>query len=268
VVVTGASSGIGAAIAHELAGRRFLVFGMVRREEDEAALREVGVVPLSMDVTDATSIARGRDAVVRLLEGRPLTGLVNNAGIPAAGPLELLPLEELRRVLEVNVVGVVAVTQTFLPLLKVAKGRIVNVSSIAARMALPFMGPYAASKSALEAISDSLRRELLPFGVPVIVVQPGSFASKIWNKVEAMDPARYRGSSYEGALMRFRELALASGAAAPPPARVALAVARALTVRRPPARTLVVHSRIGQYVAELLPVRWLDRLIARRIWQR
>jgi len=223
VLVTGASSGIGAAIARELSLRGFRVFGTVRRAEDEASLRAAGVTPVRMDVTDQASIARARVDVLRLLDGGPLVGLVNNAGIPAAGPLELVPLEELRRVLEVNLVGVVAVTQAFLPQLKAARGRIVNVSSIAGRLALPFMGPYAASKFALEAISDSLRRELLPFGVTVIVVQPGSIQSNIWNKVEAMDLSRYRGSPYEGALTRFRELALRSGEAAPPPVRVARA---------------------------------------------
>jgi NAD(P)-dependent dehydrogenase (short-subunit alcohol dehydrogenase family) len=268
MLVTGASSGIGAAVARELAVRGFHVFGTVRRVEDEPSLLAAGVTPVRMDVADGASIERAGEDVVRLLDGRLLAGLVNNAGVPGAGPLELIPLDELRRVLEVNVMGVVAVTQTFLPLLKAARGRIVNISSIAVRMALPFMGPYAASKFALEAISDSLRRELAPFGVTVTVVQPGSFKSNIWKKVEAMDTARYRGSAYEGALTRFRDLALRSGRAAPPPTRVALAVARALTARRPPIRILVVESRIGQALRDLLPERWLDRLIMRRIWPR
>src|SRR5438093_1841345 len=187
VVVTGASTGIGAAIARDLSGRGFRVFGTVRRAEDEAALERAGVTAVRMDVTDPTSIARAREQVERALAGAPLEGLVNNAGIPAAGPLELFPLDELRRVLEVNLVGVLAVTQAFLPLLKASRGRIVNMSSIAGLGALPFMGPYAASKFALEAMSDSLRRELLPFGVRVIVIEPGSFKTAIWSKVEAMD---------------------------------------------------------------------------------
>src|SRR5947209_16873980 len=136
-----------------------------------------------MDVTDTASITRVRGEVERALGTTPLIALVNNAGIPAAGPLELLPLDELRRVLEVNLIGVVAVTQAFLPLLKRARGRIVNISSVSGRVAMPFMGPYAASKFALEAVSDSLRRELLPFGVDVIVVEPGSVQSRIWDKV-------------------------------------------------------------------------------------
>src|SRR5438093_12844615 len=186
-VVTGASTGFGAAIARHLAGRGFRVFGTVRRAEDEVALARDGVTPVRMDVTDTASIMRAQGEVERALAGAPLLGLVNNAGIPAAGPLELFPLDELRRVLEVNLIGVVAVTQAFLPLLKASRGRIVNISSVAGRGALPVIGPYAASKFGLEAVSDSLRRELLPFGVRVIVIEPGSFKTAIWSKVEAMD---------------------------------------------------------------------------------
>src|SRR5881397_2350699 len=145
IVVTGASTGIGAAIARELAGRGFRVFGTVRRPSDAAALTQAGVTPVMMDVTDSPAIARARAEVERELAGAPLAGLVNNAGIPAAGALE------------VNLVGAVAVTQAFLPLLKAAGaqgrggrgGRIVNISSVAGRRALPFMGPYAASKFGL-----------------------------------------------------------------------------------------------------------------------
>src|SRR5437870_11231198 len=200
VVVTGASTGIGAAIARHLAGRGLRVFGTVRRAEDEIALTRDGVTALQMDVTDTASITRARGEVERALGTTPLIALVNNAGIPAAGPLELFPLDELRRVLEVNLIGVVAVTQAFLSLLKASRGRIVNMSSVAGRGALPFIGPYAASKFSLEAISDSLRRELLPFGVRVIVIEPGSFKTAIWRKVEAMDRRRNAGTPYEGAL--------------------------------------------------------------------
>lgn len=266
MLVTGASSGIGAAIARHLAGRGFRVFGTVRRAADGAALARDGVTPVEMDVTDTESIARGRREVERVLAGVPLAGLVNNAGIPAAGPLELLPVDELRRVFEVNVFGPVAVTQAFLPLLKAARGRIVNISSVAGRSVLPFMSPYAASKFALEAISDALRRELRPFGVAVTVIEPGSFRSKIWNKVEAMDLARYRGSAYEQVLERFRAAALRGAERAPPPDKVAGAVGRALTTRRAPIRVLVVHgwrARLWLW----LPDRWMDWLIYRAVWK-
>ena len=178
VLITGASAGIGAAVARELAVQGFTVFGTIRRAEDEAAVTAGGAIPIRMDVTDAPSITAARAEVERALGGKPLIGLVNNAGIPAAGPLELAPLAELRRALEVNLIGVVAVTQAFLPLLKTSRGRIVNMSSLSGRTALPFLGPYAASKFGLEAISDSLRRELSSVGVDVIVIQPGNIESQ------------------------------------------------------------------------------------------
>ena len=268
VVVTGASSGIGAAIARDLAARGFRVFGTVRREQDGTPLEAAHVVPVLMDVTDAVSIARARDEVSRALAGAPLAGLVNNAGIPSAGPLELVPLDQLRHVLEVNLVGAVAVTQAFLPLLKAARGRIVNISSVAGRGALPFMGPYAASKFALEGASDSLRREMLPFGVRVIVVEPGSVQSRIWEKVERWDLSRYRGTPYERVLERFRDLALRSGQRGLPAERVAHAVAKALTARRPPLRILVVESALGYRLMELLPDRLMDWLIERVLWKK
>jgi NAD(P)-dependent dehydrogenase (short-subunit alcohol dehydrogenase family) len=267
VVVTGASTGIGACCARYLAGRGFRVFGTVRRPEDDAALAAAGVTPVRMDVTDGASIVRARAEVERALAGAPLAGLVNNAGIPAAGPLELVALDELRRVLEVNLVGAVAVTQAFLPLLRACRGRIVNMSSVAGLSALPFMGPYAASKFALEAVSDSLRRELLPFGVRVIVIEPGSFQTKIWSKVEAMDLSRYRDSPYGDAFLRFGRAALRGAAQARPPDKVARAVGRALTARRPPLRIVVPPHPLAR-LALWIPDRWLDWLIDRFLWRR
>ena len=267
VVVTGASSGIGAAIARDLAARGYRTFGTVRRPEDRAALDAAGVTPVDLDVTDTASVQRARGEVEQRLDAGGLVGLVNNAGVPAAGPLELLPLDELRRVLEVNVVGVVAVTQAFLPLLKTTRGRIVNISSVAGRGALPFMGAYAASKFALEAVSDSLRRELLPFGVDLVVIEPGSIQTKIWDKIEAMDLSPYRGTAYEPVLMRFRNAALRGAKTAPPPELVAQAVARALRARRPPTRILVAAHPWVERLVIRLPDRWMDWLIKRALWR-
>jgi len=243
------------------------VFGTVRRAEDEAALERAGVTAVRMDVTDPASIARAREQVERALAGAPLEGLVNNAGIPAAGPLELFPLDELRQVLEVNLIGALAVTQAFLPLLKASRGRIVNMSSIAGLGALPFMGPYAASKFALEALSDSLRRELLPFGVRVIVIEPGSFKTAIWSKVEAMDLRRYAGTPYESVLDRFRRAVLRGAERAPPPDKVVRAVGRALTARRPPLRVIVTPHGWLDRIPLWIPDRWLDWLIYRFLWR-
>jgi NAD(P)-dependent dehydrogenase (short-subunit alcohol dehydrogenase family) len=267
VLVTGASSGIGAAVAGELVRRGFAVFGTIRRTGDAPELAELGATPVLMDVTDRPSIAAARALVERVLAGRPLRGVVNNAGIAGAGPLELVPLEDVRRVLDVNVLGVLAVIQVFLPLLKVSRGRIVNVSSVAGRAALPFMGPYAASKFALEGMSDSLRRELLPFGVDVIVIEPGSVRSKIWDKVQAMDLSRYRGTSYERALERFRERALRAVPRLPSADIVARAVARALTARRPRVRVVVSDHPWLERLVLLLPDRVLDRLVGWAVWR-
>jgi NAD(P)-dependent dehydrogenase (short-subunit alcohol dehydrogenase family) len=265
-VITGASSGIGAAVAYELAQQGFSAVGTIRRPEDGAELAAHGVVPVRMDVTDGSSIAAARVAVEAALAGRPLVALVNNAGIPAAGPLELMPIEDLRRVLEVNLLGAVAVTQAFLPLLKASRGRIVNISSIAGRSALPFLGPYAASKFGLEAVSDSLRRELAPFGVHVIVIQPGNIESRIWDKVEAIDLAPYRGTPYERVLQRFRDRAMRRGRRAPPATLVARAVYRALTARRPPIRAIVSARPWIDGMVGHLPDRVLDWLIRRSVW--
>ena len=267
VLVTGTSSGIGAVVARELARQGFGVFGTVRRAEDAAAVTAYGATPVLMDVTDAASIAAARSQVERALGPGSLAGLVNNAGIAGAGPLELIPLEEFRRVLEVNLIGVLAVTQAFLPLLKAARGRIVNVSSVSGRGALPFMGPYAASKFALEGMSDSLRRELLPFGVRVIVIEPGSVQSRIWDKVAAMDLGRYRATAYGPVLERFRDAALRGAKRAPPADIVARAVARALTARRPPVRMLVSEHPIIDRLLLRLPDRLLDWLIVRSVWK-
>lgn len=261
-MVTGASSGIGAAVARDLAARGFRVFGTVRRAEDSGGLEAAGVTPLLLDVTDAAGIARARAQVERALAGAPLAGLVNNAGIPAAGPLELYPLDELRRVLEVNLVGTVAVTQAFLPLLRAARGRVVNIGSVSGRTALPFMGAYAASKFALEAVSDSLRRELLPLGVRVIVIEPGSFQTRIWSKAAALDVGRYADSPYARAFARFGAAALRGAERAPLPDKVVHAVRRALTARRPPLRMLVPPHPLDR-ITVWLPDRCLDWLVGR-----
>ncbi len=268
VIVTGTSTGIGDATARELARHGFRVFGTVRQSAQAGGLREAGVTPVLMDVTDPAAIARARDTVVAALGGEPLVGLVNNAGIAAGGPLELLPLEELRKVFEVNVLGVVAVTQAFLPELRRARGRVVNISSVSGRLATPFAGPYCASKFALEAISDSLRRELLPSGVDVIVIQPGSIRTPIWEKAARTDVDRYRGTIYERALNLVKEHATRRSQRGLAAEVVARAVVEALTARQPRTRMLVVRGLLRTRLLRLLPDRWIDRAAARVVWRR
>lgn len=269
VVVTGASTGIGRETARALAAHGFEVFGTVRRAADADSLRAEGVTPVLMDVTDGASIAAAQRSVSTALGGRPLVGLVNNAGVPAAGPLEFLPLEELRYVLEVNVIGVVAVTQAFLADLRRAGGRIVNMSSVSGRIAMPFAGPYSASKFALEAISDSLRRELLGSGVRVVVIEPGSIRTPIWDKAAAPGRLeRYHATPYAQALPLVRRQALAGMQKGLPPSAVADAVLRALTARRPPVRIPVMKRKLRFRLLSLVPDSLLDRAAQRALWRR
>ena len=185
VVITGASTGIGRVCAFHMDKLGFRVFAGIRNESDGRSLIEGSagrITPLLIEVTDSVSALAAADRVAGAVGSAGLSGLVNNAGIVVAGPLEFLPLSELRKQFEVNVLGQIAVTQAFLPLLRQARGRIVNMSSIAGRVAFPYIGPYSASKYALEAISDALRIELLPWGISVSVIEPGDVATPIWKK--------------------------------------------------------------------------------------
>lgn len=269
VLVTGASTGIGRTCCRHLAERGWRVFGSVRREEDAAALRdEDGVEPLLFDVTDTGGIAAAKEQLVGILGDKGLSGLVNNAGIAVAGPLEFLPIEDWRSQFEVNVIGQVAVTQAFLPLLRKAKGRIVNMSSISGRIAIPLLGPYAGSKHALEALSDALRAELKQFGMQVSIIEPGVIKTPIWDK--SSRDARVRGEKMpEEAWGLYGELiaGVRGGqdkvvAGAVPPEFVARAVFHALTARRPKTRYLVgTDAKIQARVEAWLPDRLFDWLV-------
>src|SRR5947209_367170 len=183
VLITGASTGIGEATALRLQKAGLRVFAGVRKPEDGERLNAAGVTIIQpLDVTNPEHIAAAVQAVERELAGKPLRGIVNNAGIGIGGPLEALDLNDFRRTLEVNTTSQLAVTKAFLPLLRRSKGRIVNMSSIGGRVAQPFAGPYIASKFALEAVTDVLRGELLEWGIDVIAIEPGTIATPIWEK--------------------------------------------------------------------------------------
>jgi NAD(P)-dependent dehydrogenase (short-subunit alcohol dehydrogenase family) len=268
VLVTGASSGIGKACALRLARGGWRVLAGVRRREDGERLAEQArerFEPVLLDVTDASSI---RAAGERLGDG-PLHGLVNNAGIALGLPLELVPLDELRRQLEVNLVGQVAVTQALLPHLRRGPGRIVNVGSIAGRSALPFLGAYAASKHAFEAVTDSLRVELRPFGIEVAIVEPGTIATQIWQT--AAETSRGRAADlpaetlalYAEWTAAFREAAATAARRAEPAEKVAKIVERALTTRRLKTRYRVGRDATRRAWVERLPDRLRDRVYER-----
>jgi NAD(P)-dependent dehydrogenase (short-subunit alcohol dehydrogenase family) len=279
VLVTGASKGIGEACALRLARDGFRVYAGVRREEDgEALIRSGGadIVPVILDVTQHEQIAAAVDRIGEETDRRGLPALVNNAGVAVAGPLEFLPIDELRRQLEINFIGQIAVTQACLPLIRRARestqadhrtGRIVFMSSISGLTALPFTGAYAASKFAMEAAADSMRVELKPFGIHVVVVEPGVITTPIWEtarqagerNIELMgeDARRHYGDLLDALNRRT-----ARGVRGGPPENVAAVVARALTGRRPRARYLVGKDARARLIAHhLLPTRLEDWLI-------
>lgn len=270
VVVTGVSSGIGWGVAKVLIARGFRVFGSVRKIADADRLRqEFGdrYFPLIFDVTDEAAVraaaAQARDA----LGGEPLAGLVNNAGV--AGPLLHLPIAEFRQQIEINLIGVVIVTQAFAPLLAsgpgggAEPGRIVNISSVGGRNGVPFMAPYNASKFALEGLSESLRRELMLLGIDVIVVAPGAVATAIWGKADQVDITPYRGTVFLPALEKIR--AFMNGAGGLAPERLGEVVAKALTTARPKVRYTVAPDPVRTFLTAHLPRRMVDRMIAGRL---
>ena len=263
VLTTGASKGIGFDAARLLAQKGYRSLGTVRREADAVRLREAGIEPVLMDVTDSGSISRAAGEVERLLTGTSLRALVNNAGVPAAGPIELADLDEARALFEVNFFGALAVTQAFLPLLRSSRGRVINLSSVSGRFTFPFAGIYAASKYALEAASDALRRELATAGVDVILIEPGSIQTPIWDHVASIDMNQYRDTPYERLMPAVQESAVRGGREGLPVDRVSKAVYRAVTDRHPPVRIPVVESRPRWCLQRMLPARLGDRLIGR-----
>jgi len=267
VVVTGASSGIGAATASMLAEAGFLVFAGVRNQPDAERAESLGanVRAVLLDVTDSRSIEIAKRAVSQT--GVPLAGIVNNAGIAVAGPLEFLALDELRKQFEVNVIGALAITQAFLPLLRANRARIVFMGSVSGRIAVPFIAPYSASKFALRAIADALRIELAAAGIYVSLIEPGSVKTPIWRKGReaqstmqqrlGADGLAYYGSALE-AVIRQTEREEQAGM---PAERVARVVLEALTAQRPRAHYVVgAPARLG-IILGWLPAAIHDRIM-------
>jgi NAD(P)-dependent dehydrogenase (short-subunit alcohol dehydrogenase family) len=270
VLVTGASSGMGRACTLRLAQDGFLVFAAVRKAQDAESLARSGgprVKPVLLDVTQEETIAQAVRAVNEAVGRAGLAALVNNAGIAVPGPIELVPIDELRRQFEVNVFGQIAVTQAFLPLLRAARGRIVNVGSVGAKFALPFAGALNASKAALEILSDAMRMELRPWGIHVVLVSPGAIRTSAETKLatdaeaslDSFSPegkARY-GASYRSFVQAF--LRLESGGVGPEV--MAATVARALTARVPKRRYAVgPKSRLLPILFNAVPAAVADAI--------
>ena len=272
VLITGCSTGIGRASALRLDAAGWRVFAGVRKEGDAESIADAAsdrLQPVIVDVTDSASIDLCRERIEKECPGG-VHGLVNNAGAAHVGPLELMPLADMRRQFEVNFVGHVAMTQALVPSLRKTKGRIVNVTSVGGLVSTPFFGPYCASKYALEAVSDCLRVELRPWGIKTIAIEPGSVATEIWESGtqifaelrEELGPEAIE--LYGDALEATARAAAETGKRGIPAEHAAEVVERALTARRPRARYLVGRDAYGMTAAKrLLPAKLHDRLTAR-----
>lgn len=275
VVITGVSTGIGWGATKVLIGKGFRVFGSVRKQADADRLKaEFGesFVPLIFDVTDEAAIRRAAEEVRAALNGEKLFGLVNNAGIAVSGPLLDVSADDFRKQMEVNVTGPFLVTQSFAPLLgadrslKGDPGRIINISSVGGKRAFPFIGPYAASKFAIEGFSESLRRELMLFGIDVIVIGPGAVKTAIWDKAEEIDLAHFGNSAFLPILTNFQKAFVEQGRHGFPPEKLGRLVYKALTTPNPKVRyAMDPSSFIQKFVTAVAPKRTLDRIIGKQL---
>ena len=250
------------------------MFGSARKEADADRLkREFGAnfTPLLFDVTDEAAVLAAARQVRAALNGETLFGLVNNAGIAVAGPVLELAADEFRRQMDVNVIGPIISTQAFGPLLgsdpslKGRKGRIVMISSVAGKNGNPLTGAYAASKHAIEGLSESLRREMMLFGIDVIIIAPGPVKTPIWSKAEEVDISAYRNSPFFPALERMRKFMQHLGEIGLPPEKIAERIADALTSASPKVRYQIAPDPMRHLMSAVLPKRMVDKIIARRI---
>ena len=274
VVVTGASTGIGRATALLLDRKGYTVFAGVRKEQDAKSLSDAGserLTPITIDVTKERSIASARDKVGEAVGEGGVVGLVNNAGVGNGGPVETLDLQDLRDVLEVNLVGQVAVTQAFLPLVRAVKGTIVFIASIGGRIASPFMSPYNTSKFAVEALGESLRSELAPWDIDVVVVEPGSINTPIWSKgAETIDEQTDKMSDdakrlYGKQLERMEKVLFETASRGISPEKVADVIQKAIASDKPKHRYLVgTDAKIAARLKGNLPDRTFAGVVGRR----
>ena len=273
VLVTGASTGIGRATALRMDADGWRVFAGIRNPEDGESLRRDAserLLPVTIDVTKPEQIAAAAELIERE-SGDGLDGLVNNAGVAVPGPLETVPLDDLRHQLEVNLIAYVAVSQAFLPQIRRAEGRLVFLASIGGRVAFPFGGPYHASKFATEAIGDVFRQELRPWGIKVAIIEPGSIDTPIWERgkrtgeeIEAKSPRT--NLLYGAALDKFKKVIEDTAERGIPPEKVANAISHALTSSRPKSRYLVgLDAKLQARLKPLIPTAVFDRIVARQL---
>ena len=278
VVISGASTGIGFAASVALAKAGIDVFAGVRSAaagepliKASAGLRGK-ITPILLEVTDAASVTAAAAQVRAALGGEPLFGLVNNAGVGMGGPLLYQPIDEIRQVFEVNVIGLIRVTQAFAPLMAATQtsaarpGRVINISSVGGKLGAPFLGAYVGSKHAVEGMSESLRRELLLFGIDVIIIGPGAVVTPIWDKAEALDTGYLTGTPYEASAGQFTDYFVKSGRQGLKPERLGQVILKALTTARPKTRYAVVKDALtGWTIPRLLPKRMVDRVFGKQL---
>ncbi len=271
IIITGVSTGIGRATAKVFLKANYRVFGSVRKPEDALNLSESeggNFQPLVFDITDEQKVIEAAQSVEeQLQEGERISGLVNNAGIALGGPLEQLDLKVLRKQFEVNVIGTLAVTKAFLPLLKAnsssgTAGKIINISSVAGKRALPFTGPYSASKHALEGLSDALRMELQIHGIDVILIEPGPIKSEIWNKMPDPENNPFSGTIYEAALRKFYAVTKSRARKALPAGQVGELILKVMQTPRPRTRYVITEHKWRDHILPgLLPDRLFDKKV-------
>ncbi|WP_300391510.1 SDR family oxidoreductase [Henriciella sp.] len=274
VVITGASTGIGRAAAEHLASKGWRVFAGVRKHSDGEPLKQASgnITPLILDVAKPDQVKAAVETVSKALSGKTLDGLVNNAGIAMMGPLALQPLDEIERHFDVNVFGLMRATQTFLPLLGMdeqrdgSPGRIVNITSVGGRLSSPFLGAYAATKHAVEALTDSLRRELVVYGIDAIAIGPGSVKTPIWDKAEDINKNQpYQNSVWAQPIETFAEVMLQGGRDGLEPKVIGETIEKALSSETPKARYAPVPNKLTNWIIPTrLPKRWLDGIFWKR----
>ena len=275
VVVTGVSTGIGRGTTKVLVAKGFRVFGSVRKQADADRLQREfgdGFVPVVMDITDADAVGQAAQKVSSMIGDRNLVGLVNNAGIVVSGPLLYLRISEYRRQLEVNTISPLVVIQAFAPLLGTDKkrqgppGRIVNITSSGAKVAIPLLGAYSASKFGLEGMSDALRRELMLFGIDVVMIEPGTVNTAMYDKGEKEDLSEFKPTEYWNAMQNFQKFVVTEGRKGFSPEHLGAAVHLALSTPKPKARYAVIKQRFKNWtLPRLLPARMLDAVIAKQL---
>lgn len=273
-VVTGVSSGIGRAVAASLINRGWRVFGSVRKDTDAHAAADAlgeAFTPLLFDVTDVDGIEAAAAAVRAALAGRKLGGLVNNAGIAVAGPVAHVPLDEVQFQFDVNIFGPLRVSQAFIPLLGADKslegkpGIVVNMSSVAGKMASPFMSPYAMSKHALEAMTEAMRRELMIYGIDAISVGPGAVKTPIWAKADDIDVEQYQDTDFGPLIQGMKDMMQSYGDSGIEPEEVGDLVADILERKKRGTRYAILNNKFVMWtLPRLLPKRWVDGLVAKR----